>query len=321
MTQWLVDSLFDGRDRAKPRFAFNGTINWMRALSLLVTGEDFESTALNQHYKNVKRRTVNVEADKLVLQNMMMAVQYHAAVSRLSKVRTHPYDICRSAIISWYYSTYFTCSAMVAAASGSNQEQHAKTAKVWHRDIVDQGLVLFPFDLNLDTLVTKDVDAQIQIYKGQNSYDLNTYPTNKGEALGAAVSYLNGTHEYEKERMELKIRDSKEFKELNVDNFRTTKARNVRDSELRKHKVNYLVQAIRYRGKANYRDSIFLGYGLDNSDKLIVYLKDLDNVSGAFQRMAAIYLNKRIEAGLYDQFVNDLKVNSRLSLDPSYLTS
>lgn len=319
MAQWLLNRLFDAKDQPKPRFAFLGTVNWMRALSCIVQNGSFDDAKIINHYKSVGRRKPNPEADTLVFENVMMAFHNQASLVRLREDSTHPYDVCRSAIISWYYSTYFTCSAMIAAASGAKQETHALTAKVWQSDIVDHGLVMSPFSLSLSSLVQKVVDSEIAAYRGYNEFDLNTRAENDEEAWGAIVSYLNGTWGYEKLRIEERVRFSREFKALGVDNFRTKAARALRDDQLSKNGVNYLIQAFRYRGKANYRDSIFLTYGYDNSENIELFVQDLETVSCSFQRMAAFYLARRVEKGSWDEFISDLSDNSRLSLDVSYL--
>ncbi len=319
MTQWLLNRLFDTKDQPKPQFAFQGTVNWMRALSILVANGSFEDKNIKNHYKSVSRRKPNHAADTLVFENMMMAFHNQAFLVRLSEDATHPYDVCRSAIISWYYGTYFTCSAMIAATSGSKQETHMHTAKVWHSEIVDAGLVMLPFSLNLSSLVEKIIETEIANYRGCNGYDLNTCPDNVDEAWGAVVSYLKGTWDYEKWRVEEMVKSRTEFKTLGVDNFRTKAARTLRDEQLAKNVVNYLIQAFRYRGKANYRDSIFLSYGYNHSDKMKIFVQDLEKVSRAFQRMAAYYLSRRVEKGAWTEFIADLKENSRLSVDVQYL--
>ena len=319
MTQWLLNRLFDTKDQPKPQFAFQGTVNWMRALTRLVENGSFKDINIKDHYKSVKRRKPNPEADTLVFENMMMAFHNQASLVRLTEDSTHHYDVCRSAIISWYYSTYFTCSAMVAAASGSKQETHALTARVWQSDIVDAGLVMLPFSLSLSSLVQKVIEAEISSFRGSNKYYLNTYAENDNEAWGAVVSYLKGTWDYEKWRVEERVRASREFKALGVDSFRTKSARALRDEQLAKNGVNYLIQAFRYRGKANYRDSIFLSYGYDNSEKIENLVQDLETVSLTFQRMAAFYLSRRVEKDSWSEFVGDLNENSRLSLEANYL--
>ena len=319
MAQWLLNRLKDPQDLSAPIFAFQSTVNWMRALAILVENGSFEDEKIKTHYQSVSRRKTNADADTLAFENMMMAFHNQASLVRLTEDITHPYDVCRSAIISWYYSTYFTSSAMIAAKSGSKQETHAHTAKVWQVEIVDTKLVLSPFSMSLSSLVKKVIDSEILAYRGDNIYNLNTYPKNDDEAWGAVISYLKGTGEYEKSLEEESLKSSSEYKDLGVDNFRTKAARELRDKKLAKKKVNYLIQAIRYRGKANYRDSIFLSYGDDNSEKIKVFVQDLEKVSRAFQRMAAYYISRRVEKNTWAEFIADLEDNSRLSIEAQYL--
>jgi len=321
MSKWLLNRLFETNDQPEPRFAFQGTVNWMRALSLLVDDESFNDSGIRDFYQNTNRRTVNREADTIVFETMLMAYHNQVALNRFNEDPSHSYDICRSAIIAWYYSIYFTSSAMVAAASGSLQETHAHTAKTWQFDLVNNDLIMNPFSLSLSSLVSTKVDEEIAIYRQTNTYDLNDYVTSKEMASGAIISYLKGTARFEREKAENRVRNSREFRELGVNNFRKKVARELRDSKLSNSGVNFLVQAFRYRGKANYRDSIFLSYGDDNSEKINSFCGDLMRVSLAFQRMASVYLSKRVERGTWDLFIEDLELNSNLGISPNYLKS
>lgn len=319
MSRWLLNRLFIAKEQPKPRFAFQGTVNWMRALSIQVTNGLHEVEAVSDFYKDIRLRNSNQLADTRVFENMMMAYHNHAALVQLSTNTLHPYDVCRAAIISWYYSTYFTCSAMIAGASGVMQDTHAGTARALQSDVVKHGLLMNPFSLNLGSLRDSESEAEISAYRGINKHDLSRTPQSDDEAWGALVSYLSGTREYERGRVEEKLRGEKEFKELGVADFRKKQARELRDRRLDKASVNYLTQAFRFRGKANYRDSVFLSYGDDNTEKMVAFVNDLQIVSFALQRMAAAYLSRRVETGTWDLFVADLKENSRLILDPGYL--
>jgi len=319
MTQWLLNRLFEAKDQPKPRFAFHGTVNWMHALAILVQDGSFDKNNIKSFYAHVSRRTPNPDADTVVFENMLMAYHNHAALNSINEDIEDQYDTCRTAIINWYYSTYFTCSAMIAAASGSTQETHSNTSKVWQSDIVNSNLVMSPFNLTLSSLVEKKMKTEVAAYKGTNTYDLNIYAADTEEAWGAITSYLKGTWDYEKWRIEERVKKSSDFKKLGVSNFRTKVARECRDKQLAKHGVNFLIQAFRYRGKANYRDSIFLSYGYDNTEKIEAFVEDLQIVSHAFQCMAACYLSRRVERGTWTEFIDDLGKNTRLSLEPSYL--
>jgi len=142
---------------------------------------------------------------------------------------------------------------MIAAASGANPDTHASTARVWQSDIVQDNLAASPFSLFLSSLVPSDVESQIGVYRGTNQHDLNVYATSEEEAWGAIVSYLNGTADYEKWRTEERVRDSREYAQLNVNDFRKKAARELRDRHLSRGFVNFLVQSFRYRGSRRPR--------------------------------------------------------------------
>ena len=152
-----------------------------------------------------------------------------------------------------------------------------------------------------------------------NNFDLNNYPKNEKEAFGALFSYLQGTASYKKWETEENIKGSREFKNLGVSDFRTKVARELRDIKLEKGIVNFLVQAFRYRGKANYRDSVFLSYGNDRSEELKQFILDLDTVATAFMKMASTYAKARVHKSNWDSFVADLETNLRFEFDTKIL--
>lgn len=314
MPNWLLDRLFNAGDQAEPRFAFQGTVNWMRALAEVVNSGVCDDDELKSLYRRVPRRPVNIEADTLVFQNMHMAYHNLASLEAMNNDALDKYDICRSAIVSWYYSVYFASSAMVAASSGSVQETHTATAKVWQADIVEKNLIPYPFDLHLSSLVTTTAEAEISAYRGNNIYDLNHCAQDPEMAHGAIVSYVKGTHKYKKWEAEERIKTSREFKALNVENFRKKVARELRDKTLDKGQVNFLIQAFRYRGKANYRDSIFLSYGDNNEGTIDQFVEDLNDVAFGFLRAASRYCSARVERGTWALFVEDIENNTRLSI-------
>ncbi len=316
MSEWLLDRLFDAKDQAEPRFAFQGTVNWLRALAEIVNNDDsLTDEELKNFYSKVQRRKVNIEADTTVFENIHMAFHNYASLISMNKDNIEKYDICRSAIIAWYYTVYFASSAMVAASSGSSQETHSATAKVWQADIIEQELIPYPYNLHTTSLVQKTTDEEIEIYRDSNIYDLNHYPSDSEEAHGAIVSYLKGTCKYKKGETEERIKSSKDYKALGVSNFRKKVARELRDRVLEKGQVNFLVQAFRYRGKANYRDSIFLSYGNDNEIHMKQFISDLLDVSANYLKIASHYCSRRVEKGTWDLFVDDLDDNTRLAIN------
>ena len=100
-----------------------------------------------------------------------MAMHNNSALNAL-KTSEKPYDVVRSAIVAWYYTIYESASAMTLAASGGNAEQHAKTARIWHADIVRPGLAIGPFGLHVNTLVANDVKSEIKTLRNGSNFRL-----------------------------------------------------------------------------------------------------------------------------------------------------
>ena len=155
--------------------------------------------------------------------------------------------------------------------------------------------------------------------RGGNKYDTSNHPTNIEEAKGGIFSYLKGTAKYAQWQTEVRVRESKEFKELGVNDFRKKVAREMRDNKLQNGMVNFLTQAFRYRGKANYRDSIYLSYGDNREDEIEVFIQDLENIALKFLKMASFYASRRVEKGTWKSFVEDLDRNSQLTISCNVL--
>jgi len=316
MEKWLLGRLFQAGDQPVPRFAYQSTINWMAALAITCETKGFTSSELRDFYSTVQRRSTNIEADTWVFENILMALHNVAALNQLNLVTENKSSIVRAAIIEWYYAIYYSSSAMVAASSGSKQETHVSTAKVWHNDVVTRQLVPSPFHLSLDTLVEKETKATVAQLRQGNTYKLTDNPENEEEAWGCICGYLSGTASYEKWRTEERIKASPEFKHLGVMDFRTSNARGLRDSILRKGYLNFLIQSFRYRGKANYRDSIYLSYGENREESIGKLVNNLRIVSTSFVKMASHYCERRVENGSWDLLSKDLEANMRIEIEP-----
>jgi hypothetical protein len=282
----------------------------MRALAILADTPAFEHAALKAHYKGVTRRTVNVDADTLAFDCLLMALHNASSVVALSSVGS-PYEYVRSGIVSWYYAVYWAAKAMIAAASGGEPQTHSKAAVIWQDDIAQRGLAVAPFDYCITDLTSAKVKAALSTLRGANGHDLNTSPTDAAMAYGAVISYLSGTIGYCQWEAEERVRESREYRALGVSEFRTKAAKVLRDATLAREKVCFLTQAFRYRGKANYRDSIYLSYGSDRTPAVAQFIDDLAIVAERFTRMACHYVAKRTQKGTWADFVADVTANAR----------
>jgi hypothetical protein len=310
---WLLNRLFDTGDQPTPRFAFQGTINWMRGLSIVCANNGFSPDNLHHLYGSVNRRPENVEADTLTFECIVMAMHNVSSLDQLSRL-LNPYGIVRSSIIAWYYAIYYACKAMLSASTGVNPQTHAKTGKLWQTEFVDKVLLPPPFDISIQNLTPNNIKTTIETIRAGNNHDLNTEPNNLDMAWGAIYSYLSGTADYEKWKCEEQVRGSSEFKKGGFVDFRKKDARLLRDAKLSSAIVNFLVQAFRYRGKANYRDAIYLSYGADYSETLKQFIEDLGEVARSFVLMASYYSSKRVAKNSWVEFGKDITKNARFEL-------
>jgi hypothetical protein len=111
-----------------------------------------------------------------------------------------------------------------------------------------------------------------------------------------------------------KVRE--EFKDLKVSDFRTKAARGLRDAAYARNGIAFLHQASRYRGKANYRDAIFLAYGSSVPTLLTHFVDDMLVVLKAFTAMAGAFCSIRVGRGPWAEFVDDLERKRAVSVSP-----
>lgn len=309
---WLLNKCLEHGDQADPQFAFSGAVNWMRGLAILAEN-NFSHQQLRQFYQKVERRTANEKADALAYQYLIMSIHNVCATESMKTIEP-PYPIVRSAIIAWYYATYSAAKAMLAASSDADPQTHAATGKEWQLEIVNKNLAKSPFDLSISNIIPKNVKQEMESLRGENTNHLNTKPEDSKMAQGALYSYLKGTAKYEQWHIEKRVKDGVEYKRGRFKNFRTKDAKALRDKALEKAHVNFLVQAFRYRGKANYRDAIYLSLGTDKAECLRQFVADLGSVGHAFSCMAAHYVSKRVVKADWTQFVTDTKQYSTFKL-------
>ena len=315
MSTWLLTQLQTHGDQPEPRFALPATLYWMRALAVAIDEQGFTNSELDKRYESVKRRAAMPESDAAAFERLLMGIHNYSAIASINSHIADRYDVVRMAIVAWYYAIHGGGSAMVRSTSGSAPEDHQKLVRAWHSDIVAKQLAVHPFDLALNSIVEKSVKSAIKKAHPGTPHKLHVEPKNVAEAMAALYAYLSGTAGYERYRAARSLRADKEFKQLGVKDFRQKAARTLRDSPFDQKSVNFLGQAFRYRGKANYRDSIFLSYGDNHQESINRFTEDLAVVSAAFLRMSARYVRQRVEKSAWLHFVHDMNSNLRITVD------
>lgn len=296
-------------------FALPSTLNWMRAQAILVTECGLNFQAAKTFYQKVQRKNLAEQQLNSVFEQLLFSLNQIAALRAMSSVPNKA-DVARVGIVTWYYSVYGAASAMIAAADGSFPETHAGTALQWDRQFAGAKLVMPPFSDRLGSLVPSAVEAELAVPRSRGRHSLTSAPTTAEQAWGCHAEYLSGTASWDRWNLEQRVRRSSEFKALGVDNFRTKAAKVLRDDALSKKSIGFLHEASRYRGKANYRDAIYLAYGKSVPTLASGLIDDLVSVASGFSAMAAGYCATRMGRDRWAPFIEDLEERRAISLSP-----
>lgn len=302
-----------------PVFALPSTVNWMRGLAMRVESQGIDYGFSKSFYSSVSKRNACELQINTILEQLLFALHQCSALHALRQIPRKS-DIARVGIVSWYYGVYAAASAMVAAKDGSFQDDHTTTAVVWDRQIAAGNLIAHPFDFRITTLVKKDADEELKTSLTTDRFDLARQPPQSpDEAYAACHAYLSGSVNWWRWRTEEDLKSSRDFKELGVEDFRSKAAKELRDRRLNNKTVGFLHQAFRYRGKANYREALFLGFGTNTETILNTYIDDISNVLDAFVCQAGIFCSRRLGKSVWSEFVNDLENGRAFSLSPSQI--
>lgn len=308
-------TLADPNEVPDPRFALPSTVNWMHALALLLANQPVDFSSASSFYSSVSKRVFSPREENTIFEQLLFSLHQLSALAALRTTKLKA-DVARVGIVTWYYGIYSAASAMVAAQDASIQKDHTGTANVWDSQFAAYAKVMPPFSFRVSSLVERNYKAEINNHRTVTPFDLLSKPSNHAEALGACYSYLSGSANWWKWKTETDLIKSSEFKSLKVTNFRTKLARDLRDKRLAGKAVSFLHQAYRYRGKANYREALFLGYGSRVESLLVDYMDDLELVLRGFVAMSGAFARKRLGKSLWNEFVNDLDTHRSFQISP-----
>jgi hypothetical protein len=303
------------KDVANARFALESTVHWMRALALLTDHLRLDFGAGRMFYRRVQPRSMPQPEINTVFEQLLFVLNQIAALHALTSA-TNKADVARTGIVAWYYGIYSAASAMTAAMDGSFQDNHAETARNWQERFPAKGLTMDPFADCLSNLLPSSVKAELVPVRARGQHSLLNQPTTPTEAWGCCAEYLSGTARWEQWNVEERLRETPAFKELQVSDFRTKAARQMRDGAYARRSIAFLHQASRYRGKANYRDAIYLAYGSSVPTQLSGFVDDMLLVLKAFGAMAGAFCSLRVGKAIWAEFVDDLDRKKAISVSP-----
>lgn len=316
-----MGTLSEPNGNPDPQFALPSTINWMRALSIVINNENICYKKCRTFYLKEKHKPFKDQVANSAMEHILFAVHQLSALEATKNVLPKS-DVARVSVVTWYYAIYWAAKAMMVLSDGSIQDNHTATANNWLAHFAKRNRALHPFGLFVDTIASREMISEIENQYGSSG--LVNSPTNEDEAEACLVGYLKGTINWTKWKKSEEIKKTPEFKSIkingnSVSNFRGKEAQTLRNQRFSKQGVCFLHQAFRYRGKANYREGLFLAHGTGVESSIDGFIEDMIIVSKAFIVMAAAYCSMRLGDKLWSDFINDIEKYKSFSLSPKTL--
>lgn len=309
MSQWLRDQLSVVDQTWNPDFAVQSQLNWARCLNHEVL-QEHGSTIQDQTLSCQRLFTgrISSHTSSWPTANAFSAI-YHSAtfIATLESLSEHsttgPWTF-PSAIVIWYYSIYHAFRSILMTWNGVELDTHSRVINTYNgvRDRLPH-----PFNMVASRTTGETYDLELPNHHGVSLYDIDKrFESNRIKVQGMLLQYLKGTAAWKSDQVKKRIlREHSEFKD-----FRTLDARALRDKQL-PNTINFLNCAYRYRGKANYRDSLYLTYGADDRRFDVSFIDALTNVSKFAFVAALVFASLRLNPSIVRDFLEDIDRNFR----------
>ena len=306
----LLKGTLDGRPSDRnPEYALNSTFNWAKALAMLCSSSISKESARQFYDEKVRNSSPRDEAINSAFEELVFSLHELASIKAMAEANNQA-TFYRSSVVAWYYAIYHGAKAMVCIQSQQSPEAHIPLANLWLDNLAKRELIMPPFHLCLDSLVEKNY-IEFLTSKGYGTkVTVNQVPNNRSEANAAHLSYFKGCADWYQDREKDELR-----KQLKLKNFQTKKAQQFRDERLGKKKLGFLHMAYRFRGKAHYRDSIYLALNVNIKQQSAQFIHHLYESAKAFIIMAGAFCFSKIDGTLRENFIKDFKDNKTFIFD------
>ncbi len=313
-SQWLYQQIqqenqLDNK-KWKPEFSLPSTLNWMQALSFEITQEHgTTSTSQFASCQSIFDKSVTRLERKIALAPIFEPL-FHSLTFAITLTSMVEDRTCRpwtfpSAIISWYYATYNAFRSIIEASGTDAPDHHAGLQRCLFGNNIRPKL---PHPFNMVAVYKRNEEYSIEL--PSHTTEVVTVPLEQAflnshpQAQGMLLAYLKGTATWEvNKKKETLLKENSKFKD-----FRGKEAQNQRNKQLQKKlpEVNFMHCAFRYRGKANYRDGIFLTYGSDDSRISLDFIKALETAAHFAFLCGLAYSEQRIGKSHTKNFLIDI---------------
>ena len=309
MTSWLYSHVLQEDESRQPAFSLQSAVGWIQALRHESEAEHGKHTSrqflrCRDFFKNSLGPAKNPPALALIFEPLFSSITQSMTLERMSAPEVAAPWGRPAAVITWYYAVYAAVRAMLAALGQTVGESHSAAMKAYAASL---GAKL-PHPLNMHAIRTsgETYTSRLPSHPKAKPYDLSrSFPGTSAAARGMLLQYLSGTCKWYVWRTKAKI-----LSENKVRDFRTKSARELRDRRLQ-NDIAFLHCAFRYRGKANYRDAIYLAYGSTDLAAASHFVEDLAASARFISLVGLAFVERRVGAKATTAFIKDLKKNLR----------
>lgn len=303
-------TLNDPEGIPSPEFARNAAVNWVSSLRQLSELRGSDSDYLGSISK-LKAGNWDSRIENTAFSMFFSAVRRVASIREMESV-TNTTACAADAVVLWYYALYDSARASLVLMSGGAKSNHAANADAWFREIAQRGLVPYPWRYGLTSLVKSDASTQLASLGHERANYINSekLPMNLEWSKQVHLAYLSGSADWYRATAELQLK-----KEMGIDSFRSKDNKTLRDQRLKKKSIGLLHLASRYRGKANYRESIYLSSNQMGYTRAKVFISDLAKSAERFVADTAPIIERRVGQTKWREFLDSAKITAGFEFD------
>ena len=96
-----------------PQYSLPSTVNWMKALALLVSDPVLDFQFAKAFYAGEGKRAMENLVENTILEQLFLSLHHLSALEQMQHADT-PADTARMGILAWYYGISNAASAMIA---------------------------------------------------------------------------------------------------------------------------------------------------------------------------------------------------------------
>jgi hypothetical protein len=305
---WLYEEVLKKEPDRHPVFALQSTINWVLALEHEVTQRNGVS-AVDQYVScerlfrsNTQGGGHGIDLSSVFEPLFLCLVHSLSLVSRSVRGECPAWSL-QGMIVEWYYAFYGAMRSMLAAANVSSTDNHTKTMNAVGGSL--RRKLPHPLDM-VATWRKNDEFQKLLPTTGTTKTEVLTGAFHPERAESMLLGFLSGTVKDGVENVKHRLKERR-----GIHDFRKFQDRKIRDDALRNREFNFMHCAFRLRGKANYRDAIYIAYGVRNVPCKREFVEALATTARFAFVCGLAFASLRIGKENVRKFVDDLTVNLR----------